>query len=78
MVFGKILVEKLKAKGVKDAEVVAMDAFGAFKEAAVDTIAHPEAETTERAICGVAVPVLTAFEPSMASLVDFNKDGKIG
>lgn len=78
MVFGKILIEKLKTKGVTQAEVVLAQVFESIQESAQEASVHPEADTAEKTVCSLAIPVLSGFKPLVDSAIDLNKDGKIG
>lgn len=80
MVFGQILLAKLKAKGIADAEKVCMDVFTSVQESCVETVASvdPAATSVEKSVCAIATPVLAGLQGSVQSALDFNKDGKIG
>ena len=78
MVIGKLLVEKLKAKGIDNAEKIAFDVFASLQESAAEAMIHPEAEQVEKTICGLAMPVLAGVQPAFEKLIDFDKDGKVG
>lgn len=74
----EIIITKLKAKGVADAEKVCSDVFGAIQEAAPEIAVAPECSDLEKSTAGVAVLVLGALKPAIDKLIDFNHDGKIG
>lgn len=74
----EILLEKLKDAGVKDAEKIIVDLYGAIQAALPEIVAHPESEAAERAVAGVAIPVFAALKPAVENVADLNKDGKIG
>lgn len=78
MVVGKIAVAKLKAKGIENAEEILFDCYVAIKEAAMEAAAHPEADTIEKTICGLAAPGLNVMQPAFQGLIDFDKDGQVG
>lgn len=78
MVFGKKLVQKLKDKGIANAEKVAYDLYQSFSEAAAETAVDTTAETAEKAVCLIAAPVLSGLDSTIRSAVDFNHDGKLG
>lgn len=78
MVFGKLLIAKLKEKGIDNAEKVAKDIFVAIKESAAETAVHPEAEKVEMTIALVAAPIIAGLESAVDKAIDFDKDGKVG
>lgn len=74
----KIIVEKLKAKGVADAEKVVMDVFSAIEESVPAIAVDPATSAVEKGAVVVLGPVLMGLKPSVEKLADFNHDGKIG
>lgn len=78
MVFGKLLIAKLKEKGIDNAEKVAKDLFLSIKESAAETSVHADADKIEMTVCLVAAPILAGLESAVDKAVDFDKDGKVG
>jgi hypothetical protein len=74
--FAEKAVEKLKAKGVANAEEVIYDSYKAIIEAAQETAV--EGEGTEKLIATLVAPVLAGFEPEIKKFADLNKDGAVG
>lgn len=74
----EIIVSKLKAKGIQDAEKVCSDVFSAVQEACPEIVAAAETTAFEKSTAGIAVVVLGALKPAIDKLLDFNSDGKLG
>lgn len=73
-----IIVKKLEEAGVKDAEKVVVDVFGALGASLPEIALDAETSAVEKGFAAVAGPVLMALKPTIEKLADFNKDGKIG
>lgn len=78
MIIGKLVLAKLKEKGIDNAEKIAKDVFLAIKEASLETAVHADANATEKMICMVAGPVIAGLEAQVDAAIDFDKDGKVG
>lgn len=73
----KILEEEAKKEGLVLAEEGCQKVIKVIK-AVLARIPLESDETSLKAIAPIGLLVLSAVEPSLNNLIDFNKDGKIG
>ena len=74
----KIIVEKLKEKGIDQAEVTVVKLYEALQESLPVIVADSETSPVEKTVAGVVVPVLAGLKESVEKLADFDKDGQVG
>jgi len=73
----EILVEELKKNELIAGEIVLAKAYASLKSAATRMTVEAD-EAVVKSMAPVLVIVLTALEAEFKSLIDLNKDGKIG
>lgn len=73
-----ILLGKLKAKGIEQAEILIVKVYEAAQETLPEVVASEEATQVERTLAGILIPVVAGFKAAVEKIADLNHDGKVG